>query len=176
MRQSAAAGAARAAGTTTGAVNSAAESAGTAGERPLLLGGVRFDGAPPLEGNSDADVVLHALTNAISGITGVNVLGETADRMCRELGITDSAAYVREAMGSLGANRIVHLSFSIECARPPISRKIRAMRESIARITGVAPDSIGITATSGEGLTAFGRGRGIQVFCVVTCETIDGAK
>ena len=52
----------------------------------------------PLAGNSDADVVLHALTNAISGLTGVNILGETADRLCLEEGITDSFQYLQAAM------------------------------------------------------------------------------
>jgi 2-C-methyl-D-erythritol 2,4-cyclodiphosphate synthase len=137
--------------------------------RPLLLGGVRFDGAPPLEGNSDADVVLHALCNAISGVTGVNILGAVSDRMCLSEGITDSSAYVREALRYLGKNKIAHLSFSIECSRPAISPRIAEMREKIAGLVGIAPNSVGITATSGEGLTAFGRGEGIQVFCTVTC-------
>ena len=47
--------------------------------KPLILGGVIFPHETPLQGNSDADVVLHAITNAISGITGVNILGKIAD-------------------------------------------------------------------------------------------------
>jgi len=145
--------------------------AGDAGEttvKPLLLGGVEFSGAPPLEGNSDADVVLHALCNAVSGVTGVNVLGETADRMLRENGITDSAEYLKEALRHLDGAAISHISFSVECSRPILSPKIDAIRENIAKLAGIPKSGVGITATSGEGLTDFGRGLGIGVMCVVT--------
>ncbi|HPQ19759.1 MAG TPA: 2-C-methyl-D-erythritol 2,4-cyclodiphosphate synthase, partial [bacterium] len=49
-------------------------------EKPLILGGIIFEGEKGLEGNSDADVVLHSITNAISGITGKNILGEISDK------------------------------------------------------------------------------------------------
>jgi len=52
-------------------------------DKPLILGGVIFEGEPGMSANSDGDVVLHAITNAISGITCKNVLGEVADKMCK---------------------------------------------------------------------------------------------
>ena len=52
-------------------------------KKKLILGGVIFEGEPPLNANSDGDVILHAITNAISGITCKNVLGEIADNMCK---------------------------------------------------------------------------------------------
>ena len=136
--------------------------------KPLVLGGVLFPGEPGLLANSDGDVVLHAVTNAVSGITCVNVLGGPADELCRA-GIIDSAVYLQKALESL-QGRISHLSISMECARPRITPRIPAMRENIARLLGVAPGSVGITATSGEGLTDFGRGLGISVFCILTVE------
>ena len=139
-----------------------------AASKPLLLGGVEFQSELPLLGNSDADVVLHALCNAISGVTGINILGAISDRMCLEEGITDSAAYVKEAAKYLGDYQIAHVSFSIECAKPAISPRIADMRENIASIIGIGTDCVCITATSGEGLTDFGRGLGIQVFCMLT--------
>jgi len=51
-------------------------------EKQLILGGVVIPGESPLSGNSDADVILHSLTNAISGITGVNILGKVSDDLC----------------------------------------------------------------------------------------------
>ena len=73
--------------------------------KPLILGGVVFSGEVGLLANSDGDVVLHAITNAVSGITGRNILGRVADEMCQS-GITDSAEYLREALKSLeGTNR-----------------------------------------------------------------------
>ena len=53
-------------------------------EKKLILAGVVFENHTPLLGNSDADVVFHAVTNAISGVTGVNILGKIADKMCLE--------------------------------------------------------------------------------------------
>ena len=136
--------------------------------KPLVLGGVLFPGEPGLLANSDGDVVLHAVTNAVSGITCVNVLGGPADALCRT-GITDSAVYLQKALKPL-RGRISHLSISVECARPHITPRIPAMRENIARLLGVVPEAVGITATSGEGLTDFGRGLGISVFCILTVE------
>ena len=52
--------------------------------KPLVLGGVTFENETGLLGNSDADVVLHSITNAISGITTVNILGKIADDMCKK--------------------------------------------------------------------------------------------
>lgn len=136
--------------------------------KPLILGGVVFPGEVGLLANSDGDVVLHAITNAVSGITGRNILGRVADEMCQS-GITDSAEYLREALKSL-EGRIVHLSVSMECLRPKISPMIPAMREKIAELLGVEPAAIGITATTGEGLTDCGKGLGISVLCILTVE------
>lgn len=137
-------------------------------QKKLLLAGVVFEGTP-LKGNSDADVVLHALTNAISGITGVNILGEIADKMCFVEGITDSKAYVKDALKHLSGS-ICHVSFSIECLKPKISPNIPAMKKSIANLLSIDDTNIGITATTGEGLTDFGKGLGIQCFCILTVE------
>jgi len=51
-------------------------------EKKLILGGILFEDHPALSGNSDSDVILHAITNAISGITTVNIIGKIADEMC----------------------------------------------------------------------------------------------
>jgi 2-C-methyl-D-erythritol 2,4-cyclodiphosphate synthase len=143
------------------------------GTKKLVLAGVEIPGCPGLEGNSDADVVLHALTNAVSGITCVNILGAIADDMCLNRGITDSRAYLREAMKHLGKSRILHVSVSIEALRPKLSGVIEAMRESIAGLLGIPAGSVGITATTGEGLTEFGKGNGIACTVILTADTPD---
>ncbi len=137
-------------------------------QKKLLLGGVEFDGEPPLQGNSDADVVLHALCNAISGVTGVNILGAVTDALCLKQGIRDSRVYVQEALKYLRDWRICHVSCSIECKTPKITPKIPELKASIGELLELETQDIGITATTGEGLTAFGRGEGIQVLCIVT--------
>ncbi|WP_034636088.1 2-C-methyl-D-erythritol 2,4-cyclodiphosphate synthase [Chitinivibrio alkaliphilus] len=136
--------------------------------RPLILGGVPLPGERGLAGNSDADVVLHALTNAISGITGTPVLGKQADILCLEQNITDSAVYLEYALKQMSSYEISHLSFSIEAKTPKLLPHFPAMKENIARLCGMSPSDIGITATTGEGLSGCGKGRGIQVFVVLT--------
>ena len=137
-------------------------------DKPLMLAGIQIkDGTPGLLGNSDADVVLHALTNAISGVTGVNILGKVSDELCQQ-GHTDSSIYLKRALHSLRNLEIQHVSISLECQRPKISPHIEAMKQNLAQLLAIRLKDIGITATSGEGLTAFGRGEGIQALVIVT--------
>jgi len=139
--------------------------------KPLVLGGVAIPGCPGLAGNSDADVVLHAITNAVSGLHGVPVLGALSDELCLKKGIRDSRVYLGRSLALLTKYRLVHVSVSIEAQRPRLAGHLQAMRESIARICLLTENHVALTATSGEGLTAFGRGEGIQAFAVVSAQT-----
>jgi 2-C-methyl-D-erythritol 2,4-cyclodiphosphate synthase len=136
--------------------------------KKLVLGGVVFEGEPPLKGNSDADVILHSITNAVSGVTCVNILGGISDELCLGQGITDSRVYLREALKYLNELRIVHLSISIEALRPKITPRLAEIRQSLSSLLDIPENCIGITATTGEGLTQFGQGLGMQVFSVIT--------
>ena len=137
--------------------------------KPFMLGGVKFDEPFSLEGNSDSDVILHAITNAISGITGKPILGPIADELCKS-GIVDSTAYLRLAIADLFAMgyHLTHVSVSLECLKPKILPKLPVLRTHLAVLLGLTAADIGITATSGEGLTDFGKGLGIQALAVVT--------
>lgn len=137
-------------------------------EKKLILGGVEFQEDYSLLANSDGDVVLHAITNAVSGITCKNILGKIADDMCKN-GITSSEEYLKEALKYL-KEKIIHVSMSIECKIPKIGPKVDEMRKNIARILNVEKNCVGITATTGEGLTEFGKGNGISVFVCLTVE------
>ena len=137
-------------------------------KKPLVLAGVEFCGEDPLEANSDGDVVLHAVTRAVSGITTVDVLGPKTKMFLAE-GITDSRVYLKEGLKDLQGT-VVHLSVSIECSRPQIAPKIAEMRKSLASLLNTDEKNIGITATSGEGLTEAGKGNGIFVFAALTVD------
>lgn len=137
-------------------------------EKVLVLAGVIFNDETPLKGNSDADVVLHAVTNSISSITGKNIIGKVSDDMCKNQGITDSREYLKEALKYFIDYKIHHVSISIECEYPKITPKMEEMKKSLSELLSIDPSDIGITATTGEGLTAFGRGEGIQVFSLIT--------
>ncbi len=135
--------------------------------KPLLLAGIDFNFNQGLRANSDGDVLLHALTNAISSITGVNILGTKADELCQQ-GVTDSSEYLKLALINLHNCDIQHVAISIECLMPKISPKINEMKANLAKLLNISTADIGITATTGEGLTSFGRGEGIQVLCIVS--------
>ena len=77
---------------------------------------------------------------------------------CVRIGITDSREYLKKALGDL-EDRIEHVSISIEAKHPKISPKLEDMRRSIADILHIQTNKIGITATTGEGLTAFRKRR-----------------
>lgn len=133
-----------------------------------VLAGVIFDGVPGFMANSDGDVVFHAICNAISSLTHVLILGALADDLCLKGGITDSEVYLKEALKTLGKQQITHVSITLEGKKPKFKDKLLVMRENIARVMGLAVEQVGITATSGEGLTDFGCGDGVQCFAMVT--------
>ena len=115
---------------------------------------------------------LHAVTDAISGVTGVTIIGAVADEMCRR-GIKDSRDYLKLALESLGVWRLTHVSIVLECGRPPIDPKVPELRESIAALLGLEIEDVCITATSGERLTDVGRGLGIYASAIVTAGADD---
>ena len=135
--------------------------------KPLIIGGVEIDYSKSLKGNSDADPVLHAITNAVSSVTGINILGSYADKLCKQ-GITDSSVYLAKSLEYLSDCEILHVAVSIECLVPKISPYVDKMKDKIAELLNISDKSVGITATTGEGLNGFGRGEGIQAFAIVS--------
>jgi 2-C-methyl-D-erythritol 2,4-cyclodiphosphate synthase len=123
--------------------------------KPCVVAGVIFEDVPGLDSDSDGDVVFHAICNAITSLSGVPILGGLAKDLCRKDGITDSQVYVERAAKTLGKQEIVHVALSIEGKRP------------FLRI-----DQVGLSANSGDGLTDFGCGDGLQCFCILT--TVQG--
>lgn len=138
--------------------------------KPCVIAGCIFEGIPGFQANSDGDVVYHAICNALTSITGVLILGGIADELCLKEGITDSAVYLTRAMETLENQRVTHVAVSIEAKRPNFKKSLPLMRQNIAKVMNLRVDQVGITATSGEGLTDFGCGDGIQCFAVVTTE------
>ena len=134
----------------------------------IKLGGYDVPFDRQFDANSDGDVILHAITNAVSGFTGVNILGGAADEICLKQGIKDSRVYLEEALKYLRGASIAHVSITVECLRPKLKDHIPAIKESVASLLSISVSHVGLTATTGEGLTGFGRGEGIQVFVIMT--------
>lgn len=136
--------------------------------KPCVLGGIIFEEVPGLSADSDGDVLFHAICNAITSVTHVPILGGIAIELCHKNGITDSQVYLERAIETLKNQRIEHIAITIEGKRPKFQKRIDKVRENIARVMGLDVSQIGITATSGDGLTDFGCGDGIQAFCILT--------
>ncbi len=134
------------------------------------MAGIIFDDCPGFLADSDGDVVFHAICNAITSLTHVPILGKIAIDLCHKDGITDSEVYLKKAKDTLNKQKITHKAITIEGKRPRMQKKIDSMRENIARVLNLKIENVGITATSGDGLTDFGCAEGVQSFCVVTTE------
>jgi 2-C-methyl-D-erythritol 2,4-cyclodiphosphate synthase len=134
----------------------------------LILGGIEIGGVPGLVANSDGDPVFHALCNALATVTGFRVLGPYADLLCREQGVTDSSIFLTEAVSRLDAYRITSVSIAVECKRPHLEEHLEAMKARVSELLKVDAGLVVITVTSGDELTPFGEGRGIQAFAAVT--------
>ncbi len=138
--------------------------------KPLVLGGVRIADSCGLKANSDGDVILHALFNALSQACGGRSIGYYADPLL-EQGIRDSREYLKVPLDMVSGigYRIQNIGIMVEAARPLIpSETIERIRNSIARLVGIGEGDVGLTFTSGEGLTSFGRGEGILAQAIVS--------
>lgn len=136
--------------------------------KPCIVAGLLFEDVPGLSADSDGDVVFHAICNAITSISHVPILGKIAVELCHKDGITDSQVYLEKAMETVTGFTIEHLALTIEGKRPRFQHKIYEMRSKVAQVMNIDIDRVGLTVTSGDGLTDFGCGDGLQCFCILT--------
>ena len=135
---------------------------------PLVLGGITFPGHRGLEANSDGDVIIHALCNAIRSALGKTSFSDVADKLLRQ-GEKNSCKYL-EVILSEEKMIIKNISIAIECKTPRLESKFNKIKEKLASLLSIESQQIGITVTSGEELTACGRGEGIAVRALVYLE------
>ncbi len=137
--------------------------------RPLVLGGVAIASDVGLLGHSDADVVLHALTDALLGALGQPDIGELFPNTNPQWRGAPSATFVAEAMQRVQAAgyRVGNADFAVLAERPKLAPHKAAIRTSIANLLGVAVDSVGLKATTNEGVDGIGRGEAIACHAVV---------
>ena len=138
-------------------------------QKPLTLGGVQLlESNLSIEANSDGDVIFHALTNALLCSIGEKTLSEFSDKMCKS-GITDSWEYLKKALKialSKHPNfKIQNINISLEVKIPKLSPHHDAIQSHIAQKLELNKSQIGLTYTSGEDLSEFGKGQGIR--CLV---------
>jgi len=139
-------------------------------KKPLILGGIKLNKIGGFEANSDGDVILHSLCNALSSAIGGNSIGTWSDDMLYTKKIKDSKKYVKVVLKSVHGNKYVisNLSISIEAKKPRFSLpQLNKIKFSVADILKIDVKQVGITISSGDGMTEFGKGKGIMVFCAV---------
>ena len=138
--------------------------------RRCVLGGVEipFDSGP--EGHSDGDVVLHALADALLGTVGAGDLGSvfgTTDPRWKDV---PSSLFVTEALARAGHPVVVNVDVTLVAERPRIGPYRDAMRGVISALLGIPLERVSVKASSGNGMTGFGRGEGVFASAVVLVE------
>lgn len=137
--------------------------------KPLVLGGVTIDNEQGLDAVSDGDVILHALYNALSSARGGGSIGKNFSETDHRNSGRSSAEFLGFVMDELRNEKLCvrNVSIAVEAARPRLENWFTAMKENISSLISVTPEMVGITVTSGEGLTECGRGEGIASTCGV---------
>ncbi len=138
----------------------------------VVLCGVRVPHEGKLAGHSDADVGLHALTDALLGTIGAGDIGQHFPPSDPKWKGTDSSvflAHTAHLLAEAGA-RIVHVDVTLICERPKIGPHRDTMRSRVAEILGITPDRVSVKATTTEGLGFTGRREGIAAMASATVE------
>jgi 2-C-methyl-D-erythritol 2,4-cyclodiphosphate synthase len=132
-------------------------------DRPLILGGLRVPHARGLIGHSDADVVLHALTDALLGAAGLGDIGDAYPDTDPKYRDCDSALFVRETLERLNQKgyRVVNVDVTIFAQEPKLGPIKAAIREHLAAMLGLALDAVNVKAKTGEQVGSIGRGEAI---------------
>ena len=138
----------------------------------VILGNISIPHSAKLKGHSDADVVLHALSDALYGALAEGDIGRHFPPSEMEWKDADSAQFLEHAAGLVRARggRIVHLDATIICERPKIGPHVEAMRKRIAEIAGISASRVAVKATTSERLGFTGREEGIAAQAVATIE------
>jgi 2-C-methyl-D-erythritol 2,4-cyclodiphosphate synthase len=132
-------------------------------KRPLKLGGVQVEHEDGLRGHSDADVLLHAITDALLGAAGLGDIGQHFPPDDPSFRGADSLALLRQVVGLLRTvgYSVVNVDVTVIAERPKLQPYIPSMRQRIASALGIPETSVSVKATTSEGLGALGRGEGI---------------
>jgi 2-C-methyl-D-erythritol 2,4-cyclodiphosphate synthase len=132
-------------------------------KRPLRLGGVELEHEEGLRGHSDADVLLHAIIDALLGAANLGDIGQHFPPDDPSFRDADSLALLRQVVGLLRTvgYSIVNVDATVIAERPRLQPHIPRMQQRIAIALGIPETSVSVKATTSEGLGALGRGEGI---------------
>ncbi len=138
--------------------------------RRLVLGGVDLEADRGLHGHSDADVLTHAVIDALLGAAGLGDIGQhfpDTDERYRDADSMELLRVVCERVAEAGFE-VLHVDTTLVLERPKVGPHRDAIRTSLAAGLGVAEDRVNIKATTGEGMGFVGRGEGAAALAVAT--------
>jgi len=141
--------------------------------RTLVLGGVIIEEGPGLSGHSDADVLLHAITDAVLGAAALGDIGHYFPPNDPRYAHADSADFLRKALELAREQgwEVLNIDSVVKTERPKLAPYMAHIRERIAEIAGIDVGAVGVKAKTGEGLDAVGRGEAMAATAVVLLES-----
>ena len=140
--------------------------------RPLVLGGIEIPHDRGLDGHSDADVLSHAIADAILGAAGECDIGHffpNTDESIRGISSLEILRRVRETLAAKGIV-LVNIDATLVAEEPKIAPHLGAMKAALSAALLLPPDRIGIKATTNEGMGFIGRGEGIGALAVASVD------
>ncbi len=140
--------------------------------RALIIGGVKISFEKGLLGHSDADVLLHAVCDALLGAAALGDIGKHFPDNSKEFKDIDSRILLRDVVDMLNklGYKISNIDSTIIAQKPKMSPYIEQMRRNIADDCGIEIDKVNVKATTEEGLGFTGEGKGISAFAVCIIE------
>ncbi len=141
--------------------------------RRMLIGGVEIPGELGLDGHSDADVLAHAVTDALLGAAGLGDIGEhfpDTDERWRDADSMQLLAEVVESVHNAGL-AVVNVDCTVVMERPKLAPHRQAIRERLAGVLGLDLRRVNVKASTGEGIGFVGRGEGVAALAVAGLST-----
>jgi 2-C-methyl-D-erythritol 2,4-cyclodiphosphate synthase len=140
--------------------------------RPLILGGVTIPHDRGLDGHSDADVLTHAVIDALLGAAALGDIGQhfpDSDERYRD---ADSIELLRTVVATLAEHglRVTHVDTTVVMERPKLADHREAIRASLAAGLGIEPGQVNVKASTGEGMGFVGRQEGVAALAVATLQ------
>lgn len=140
--------------------------------RTLVLGGVIIEEGPGLSGHSDADVLLHAITDAVLGAAALGDIGHYFPPSDPRYAHADSADFLRKALelAREAGWKVGNIDATVRAERPKLAPYIFHIRDRIAGIVDCTTDNVSVKAKTAEGMDAVGRGEAMAAIAVVLLE------
>jgi 2-C-methyl-D-erythritol 2,4-cyclodiphosphate synthase len=138
--------------------------------RPLILGGVAIEHELGLAGHSDADVLTHAIIDALLGAAAMGDIGQHFPDTDERYRDADSMLLLRTVVATLAERglTVAHVDATVVMERPKLAPYRDAIRAALADGLGTAPEHVSVKASTGEGMGFVGRGEGVAALAVAT--------